>query len=66
MKDASPQTIYLSDYTPFGWQVADVHLTVKLAPNATRVVSRIHFQPNPMLLGIELHPDALTHRRLLR
>jgi len=47
MKDASPQTIYLSDYTPFGWQVADVHLTVKLAPNATRVVSRIHFQPNP-------------------
>ena len=47
MKDASPQTIYLSDYTPFGWQVADVHLTVKLAPKATRVVSRIHFQPNP-------------------
>ncbi|WP_370310830.1 aminopeptidase N, partial [Salipiger bermudensis] len=47
MKDASPQTIYLSNYTPFGWQVADVHLTVKLAPKATRVVSRIHFQPNP-------------------
>ena len=47
MKDASPQTIYLSDYMPFGWQVADVHLTVKLAPKAARVVSRIHFQPNP-------------------
>ncbi|MBY6003595.1 aminopeptidase N [Salipiger bermudensis] len=47
MKDASPQTIYLKDYTPFGWQVADVHLTVKLAPKATRVVSRIHFVPNP-------------------
>ncbi|APZ53884.1 aminopeptidase N [Salipiger abyssi] len=47
MKDASPQTIYLKDYTPFGWQVADVHLTVALAPNATRVKSRIHFVPNP-------------------
>ncbi|MBN7784004.1 aminopeptidase N [Ponticoccus gilvus] len=47
MKDASPQTVYLSDYTPFGWQVQDVHLTFRLAPEATRVLARIHFAPNP-------------------
>ncbi|WP_039020156.1 aminopeptidase N [Halocynthiibacter namhaensis] len=40
-------TIYLSDYTAFGFIVEDVHLTFKLAANATRVVSRIQFTPNP-------------------
>ncbi|MFZ7089554.1 aminopeptidase N [Primorskyibacter sp. 2E233] len=43
MKDAAPTTVYLADYTPFGWQVEDVHLTFRLAPNATRVIARIHF-----------------------
>ena len=47
MKDAAPQTIYLSDYTPFGWQVVDVHLTFRLSAMATRVLARIHFAPNP-------------------
>src|SRR6056297_1724559 len=47
MKDAAPMTVHLSDYTPFGWQVADVHLTFRLAPRSTRVLSRIHFTPNP-------------------
>ncbi|MBV2361283.1 aminopeptidase N [Thalassococcus sp. CAU 1522] len=47
MKDASPQTIYLSDYKPFGWQIEDVHLTFRLAPETTRVIARIHFAPNP-------------------
>ena len=47
MKDASPQTIYLKDYKPFGYVVDDVHLTFKLAPNSTRVVSKITFSPNP-------------------
>ncbi|MGH1412999.1 MAG: aminopeptidase N [Pelagimonas sp.] len=51
MKDASPQitpeTIYLKDYTAFGWQIEDVHLTFHLSPGATRVVSKIHFAPNP-------------------
>ncbi|MCT8159713.1 aminopeptidase N [Pseudoruegeria sp. SHC-113] len=47
MKDAAPQTIYLSDYTPFGYRVEDVHLTFRLAPEATRVVSKIRFSPNP-------------------
>jgi aminopeptidase N len=45
--DALPKTVYLSDYTPFGWQVADVHLTFVLSPHATRVRAKIHFAPAP-------------------
>ncbi|MCR8546407.1 aminopeptidase N [Salipiger sp. P9] len=62
MKDASPQTIHLEDYTPFGWQVADVHLTVTLAPRATRVTSRIHFTPAPdaPAQSFFLHGEELT------
>lgn len=47
MKDAAPTTIYLKDYTPFGYVVESVHLTFRLAPTSTRVVSRIAFAPNP-------------------
>ncbi|MEL7099857.1 MAG: aminopeptidase N [Pseudomonadota bacterium] len=47
MRDAAPQTIYLKDYTPFGYAVEEVHLTFDLAPSATRVTSRIRFAPNP-------------------
>ena len=47
MRDAAPQTIFLKDYTPFGYIVQDVHLTFKLAPRATRVISRIRFASNP-------------------
>ncbi|CUH86413.1 Aminopeptidase N [Phaeobacter sp. CECT 5382] len=39
------QTFYLKDYTPFGFEVDSVDLTFRLAPNATRVISRIHFTP---------------------
>ncbi len=46
MRDAAPQTIYLADYTPFGFVVDGVELTFDLAPNATRVKSRIRFSPN--------------------
>ncbi|WGW03275.1 aminopeptidase N [Tropicibacter oceani] len=45
MKDAAPTTVYLADYTPFGWRIEDVHLTFRLAPHATRVLARIHFAP---------------------
>ena len=45
MRDAAPQTIFLKDYTPFGYTVDKVHLTFDLAPNATRVTSRIKFSP---------------------
>ena len=47
MKDASPQTIYLSDYTPPAFLVEDVHLTFRLNPEKTRVISKIRFKPNP-------------------
>ncbi|MFP7571353.1 aminopeptidase N [Marivita sp. S2033] len=62
MKDAAPQTIYLSDYTPFGFVVEDVHLTFRLAPTATRVISRIRFKPNPETAGrtFFLHGEDMT------
>ena len=47
MKDAAPQPVFLSDYTAFGYLVEDVHLTFRLDPQATRVLSRIRFRPNP-------------------
>ena len=47
MRDAAPTTVYLKDYTPFGYLVDSVHLTFDLAPHATRVTSRIAFRPNP-------------------
>ena len=45
MQSSSPQTIYLNDYTPFGFHVQEVHLTFDLAPNATHVTSRVRFAP---------------------
>ncbi|MGH1465220.1 MAG: aminopeptidase N [Cognatishimia sp.] len=47
MRDAAPQTIYLKDYTPFGYLIDGVELTFKLHPTETRVLSRIQFRPNP-------------------
>ena len=52
MTDANPKTVYLKDYTPFGWILESVHLTFRLHPTETRVVSRITFAPNP-----ESHQD---------
>ena len=47
MQTAAPQKIYLKDYTPPAYLVDSVELTFKLAPTATRVISRIAFRPNP-------------------
>jgi aminopeptidase N len=47
MKDASPAPVFLSDYAPFGYLVDEVHLTFRLDPQATRVLSRIRLRPNP-------------------
>src|SRR6056297_3198179 len=47
MKDASPQTIYLADYTPPPFLVENVHLTFRLSPEKTRVISKVEFRPNP-------------------
>ena len=46
MRDAAPQTIYLSDYTAFGWHVDSVALTFDLDPHKTKVTSRVAFRPN--------------------
>ncbi|MGR3714667.1 MAG: aminopeptidase N [Shimia sp.] len=61
MQDAAPKTIYLKDYTPFGWIIDDVHLTFRLHPTATRVISRIRFRPNPETTDrtFFLHGEAL-------
>ena len=47
MRDAAPQTIYLKDYTAFGWQPESVALHFTLDPHKTVVRSRIAFAPNP-------------------
>ncbi|QGX99020.1 aminopeptidase N [Roseovarius faecimaris] len=47
MKDTAPETIYLADYTAFGFVIDRVQLTFRLDPKATRVLSRIAFRPNP-------------------
>ncbi|MGJ8610721.1 MAG: aminopeptidase N, partial [Octadecabacter sp.] len=52
MTDATPQTIYLKDYRPFAYHVDDVHLTFRLSPDATRVISRISFRPNADFPGV--------------
>ncbi|MGB0904986.1 MAG: hypothetical protein ACPGVJ_08825, partial [Mangrovicoccus sp.] len=61
MRDASPtppQTVYLKDYRPFGYLVDNVHLTFRLHPTATRVISRIAFRPNPEAPGpFRLHGE---------
>ncbi|TCP42359.1 aminopeptidase N [Rhodovulum marinum] len=62
MKDASPQALYLADYTPPAWLVDRVELTFRLHPSATRVVSRIAFRPNPETANRRffLHGEDLT------
>ncbi len=44
---AAIQEVFLKDYTPFGYEIRSVHLTFRLSPGATRVISRIEFAPNP-------------------
>ncbi|WP_300016622.1 aminopeptidase N [uncultured Roseobacter sp.] len=60
MRDAAPQTIYLRDYKPFGFEVTSVSLTFDLDPTATRVKSRIAFVPKPDAGGrMFLHGEKL-------
>ncbi|MDP2518133.1 aminopeptidase N [Shimia thalassica] len=62
MRDAAPTTIFLKDYTPFGFIIDGVELTFRLAPKATRVLSRIKFRPNPDATDKRffLHGESLT------
>jgi len=63
MTNAAPKTIYLKDYAPFGWIIDDVHLTVRLHPTATRVISRIRVRPDYDVPSrpFMLHGEGLTH-----
>ncbi len=47
MRDAAPTTVYLKDYAPFTHRVDSVTLDFFLAPETTRVKSRIAFAPAP-------------------
>ncbi|MEO0694211.1 MAG: hypothetical protein AAFY90_15195, partial [Pseudomonadota bacterium] len=62
MRDATPQAVFLADYTPPAYLVDNVHLTFHLAPKKTRVVSRIAFRPNPEATSrtFQLHGENLT------
>ena len=59
MRDAAPNTIYLSDYKPYGFDVEKVDLTFDLHPTKTRVTSRIHFSPNENAGEFFLHGENL-------
>ncbi len=50
MNDA-PQTIHLADYQPFSHIITQVDLTFRLAPHATRVLSKLALRPNPLRPG---------------
>ena len=62
MKDAAPKAVYLADYTAPAYLVDEVHLTFRLDPKKTRVLSRIKFRPNPEATStaFELHGEELT------
>ncbi|HGG05272.1 MAG TPA: aminopeptidase N, partial [Aliiroseovarius sp.] len=65
MTSQNDETIFLADYTPPNWLVEDVHLTFRLSADATRVLSRIRFTPNPAApsRAFFLHGEGL---RLIR
>jgi aminopeptidase N len=62
MRDAAPTTIYLADYTPFGFIADTVALTFDLDPHKTRVKTRIGFRHNPDATDktFFLHGEQLT------
>ncbi len=65
MRDAAPQAVHLSEYTPPNWLVRDVHLTFRLDPVRTRVLSRITFAPNPEAASRDFALDG-EEMRLIR
>lgn len=51
MKDQAPNPVFLDDYQPFTHQVEKVDLTFRLQPQATVVLARLTFAPNPARPG---------------
>ncbi|MFN7002597.1 MAG: aminopeptidase N [Roseinatronobacter sp.] len=59
MRDTAPQPIHLADYQAPPFLIEHVDLTFRLAPRATRVLSRIRFKPNPGIhAGHDLRLDG--------
>jgi aminopeptidase N len=46
-----PQVIHLADYQAYPFRLDQVDLTFRLAPDATRVIARLAFWPNPARPG---------------
>ena len=57
MRDATPQTIYLKDYTPPNYLISTVDLRFELAETLTEVYSELNMQTNP---ASQSHDDTLT------
>ena len=53
MMTATPAPTRLLDYRPPAWLIEKVHLTFRLSPGATRVLSHIRFLPNPARAGAQ-------------
>jgi aminopeptidase N len=63
MTAPAPQTVYLNDYQPYPFRIAQVDLTFRLRPMAARVGARIAFAPNPGRPG---RHDLFLHGEKLR
>ena len=46
MKDATPQTIFLKDYTPSDYLISTIHLTFDLDDTKTQVISKMEMKAN--------------------
>jgi len=62
MKERRSAAVHLSDYCPPAHLVDHVDLTFRLAPSATRVISRIAFRPNPAAAPAPLWLDGAGPR----
>ncbi|MGN0933473.1 aminopeptidase N [Falsigemmobacter intermedius] len=60
---SEPQTVYLSDYRPYPFDLGEVALTFRLAPSATRVISRFTLTPKGPAEDLVLFGD---HLQLIR
>ncbi len=60
MKEATPHTIRLAEYTPYPFRIDDVALTFTLDPQATRVRSVLKVTPLKEAEDMDLHGEDLT------
>lgn len=60
---AKQKTVHLAEYQPFTHLLDDVALTFRLSPDATVVLARLAFRPNPARPGkhaLRLNGEGLT------